>query len=327
VTYLLPKPYIAEPGIYFVTVSQLGQTGIELGGDASRMGQVTTIRSDGPPPGIGNYSIPAHPEMRQQRFWFETNAESGGWNPMITNVGNPGFPHLNWTGTLGLGNSYTRGSWIPMIRPYFGAKGAGACVVDPVELSSFEVTPLSSALRVDWTTANELNNRGFYVERRVKGTEAGWNDIGFTPGVGTSNRPQQYHHVDNDVVANTTYQYRLRQEDRDGAISYTQIREGMINGATTGSMSNRLEQNTPKPFSGATQIGFQVAKSGPVSLEIYDIYGSVVRSYQTNASAGQAGAIVWDGTNAQGVTVPNGVYVYKLVGDGFVLSRTMSVMR
>jgi hypothetical protein len=265
--------------------------------------------------------------MRQRRFWFESVAESGNWSPMITSTGNPGLPHLNWTGTLGSGNTYTRGSWIPMIRPYFGARGAGACVVDPVELSSFEVTPLSSALRVDWTTANELNNRGFYVERRVKGTEAGWNDIGFTPGVGTSNRPQQYHHVDNDVVANTTYQYRLRQEDRDGAISYTQIREGMINGATTGSMSNRLEQNTPNPFSGATQIGFQVAKSGPVSLEIYDIYGSVVRSYQTNASAGQAGAIVWDGTNAQGVTVPNGVYVYKLVGDGFVLSRTMSVMR
>ena len=32
VTYLLDRPYVAEPGIYFATVAQLGQTGLELGG-------------------------------------------------------------------------------------------------------------------------------------------------------------------------------------------------------------------------------------------------------------------------------------------------------
>jgi hypothetical protein len=327
VTYLLPTPYIAEPGIYFVTISQLGQTGLELGADASRQGQVTTIIDAGPPLGVGNYSIPAHKEMRQERFWYEANAESGAWMPMITNIGNPGFPHLNYTGFLGSGgNTWTRGSWIPMIRPYFGAKGAGDCTVEPVELTSFEVTPLSSALRVDWATANEVNNRGFHVERRVKGVDS-WNDIGFTPGVGTSNRPQQYFHVDNDVVTNTTYQYRLRQEDRDGAVSYTDIREGMINGATTGAIGNSLEQNTPNPFSGATEIGFTVAQSGQVALEIYDVMGSVVRSFNTVATAGQAASIVWDGTNAQGISVPNGVYVYKLVGNGFSLTRKMTVTR
>lgn len=327
VTYLLPTPYIADPGIYFVTISQLGQTGLELGADVSRMGQVTTIVDGGPPIGVGNYSIPAHAEMRQERFWYEANAESGSWMPMITNIGNPGFPHLNFTGFIATGNTFTRGSWIPMIRPYFGAKGAGDCTVEPVELTSFEVTPLSSALRIDWATANEVNNRGFHVERRVKGADASWNDLGFTPGAGTSNRPQQYFRVDNDVVTNTTYQYRLRQEDRDGAITHSEIREGMIAGATTGAIGNRLEQNTPNPFSGATQIGFTVAQSGPVALEIYDIYGSVVRSFNANANAGQAGAIVWDGTDAQGITVPNGVYVYKLVGNGFSLSRKMTVTR
>ncbi|MBS0171361.1 MAG: hypothetical protein JSR62_13495, partial [Nitrospira sp.] len=116
VTYLLDTPYVAEPGTYFATVAQLGQTGIELGGDASRMAQITTIVSPGPPAGVGNYSIAAHPEMRQNRFWYEVTTESGGWNPMITLTNNPGYPHLDFQGTVGPVKTFTRGSWIPMIR-------------------------------------------------------------------------------------------------------------------------------------------------------------------------------------------------------------------
>src|SRR5438067_51568 len=86
--------------------------------------------------------------------------------------------------------STRRRSSIPLIRPYFGVKSAGACTVEPVELSSFEVTPLSTALRLDWTTASEMNNHGFYVERRVKGeSDNAWNqNLTFVAGAGTSNQ-------------------------------------------------------------------------------------------------------------------------------------------
>jgi hypothetical protein len=334
VTYQLDTPYVVDPGIYFATVSQLAQTGLELGGDASRMGQVTTIRSDGPPPGIGNYSIPAYPEFNPakpngaDRFWYEITAESGGWNPMLTTVGNPGYPHLTWTGGLPI-TTYTRGSWIPMIRPYFGVKASGACTVEPVELSSFEVTPLSTALRLDWTTASEMNNHGFHVERRVKGeSENAWNQsLTFVPGAGTSNQAHEYTFTDEKVVANTTYQYRLRQEDRDGSVHYSTIKEGRLNGASTGAAVNSLSQNTPNPFSQTTQIGFTVAESGMVNLEIVDIYGKVVRGFTLDAKSGSGNTVVWDGRDAQGTPVPNGVYVYKLNGNGFSLSNKLTVTR
>jgi hypothetical protein len=331
ITYMLDTEYVVDPGLYFVTVSQLGETGLELGGSARNQGQVTTIYD--PPPtagnnGQGNYSIPAHPEMRQMRFWFENIAETGTWIEMIQPTTNPGFAHLNLSGNVdGTRNTYTRGSWIPMIRPYFGNKEAGACTVEPVELASFEVTPMANALRLDWKTANEVNNKGFYVERRVKGDGTDWSTITFKEGAGTVNREQKYSHVDAQIQPDVTYQYRLRQEDRDGVVNYSGIREGRIEGATTGAMSNVLEQNTPNPFSSVTNIGFTVAETGNVKLELYDIYGNTVRSYQVDAKAGQHSSVTWDGLDAYGVKVPNGVYVYKLIGHGFTLSNKLTVAR
>jgi hypothetical protein len=328
VTYLIDTPYVMDPGIYFATVSQLGQTGIELGGDMSRMGQVTTIRSDGPPPGIGNYSVPAYPEFRTERFWYETTVESGGWNPMITTVGNPGFPHLSYTGTVNGLPTYTRASWIPMIRPYFGFKEAGACTVEPVELTSFDLMELPTALRLDWTTASETNNHGFNVERRVKGEgEKAWSDIAFLQGAGTTSQAQSYTLTDDKVVANTTYQYRLRQEDRDGTINYSGVVEGRLSNGAARGMVNSLAQNTPNPFNASTEISFTTAESGAVTLEITDMYGTIIRSFAVDAKAGAQNSVVWDGLDQAGVSVPNGVYVYKLNGNGFSISKKLTVVR
>jgi len=324
VTYMLDTPYVVEPGIYFATIAQLGQTGLELGGDASRMGQVTTVREDASP-GNGNYSIPAHEEFRQNRFWYEATAGSGTWSPMITSLGNPGYPHLDWRGTVPAGFfTHQRGSWIPMIRPYFGMKPAGECIVTPVELASFDVTPLASAIRLDWSTATEIDNHGFHIERRLKGDES-WNEMDFIEGAGTSNQAKAYNYTDARVVSNVTYQYRLRQEDRDGSVTYSSVKEGRIESATAGEV-NSLSQNTPNPMSAETQIDFRVAQSGTVKLEICDIYGKVVRSFAVDAVSGQ-NSITWDGTDANGTSVASGTYVYKLIGDGFTLAKKLTVAR
>jgi hypothetical protein len=246
---------------------------------------------------------------------------------MLTTVGNPGYPHLSWTGG-GAITTYTRGSWIPMIRPYFGFKESGNCTVEPVELASFGVTELPTALRVDWTTASETNNHGFYVERRVKGeTDNAWSEIAFRQGAGTSSQAQAYTVTDDNVVVNTTYQYRLRQEDRDGTINYSGVEEGRINGSVAGIAVNSLAQNSPNPFNQNTEISFTVAESGAVNVEIIDIYGKVVRTFAVDAKSGDASSVTWNGLDEAGVQMPNGVYVYKLTGQGFSLSKKMTLIR
>ena len=324
VTYALDTPYVVDPGVYFITISQLGETGLELGGSSRRQGQVTTIYDPPPsnPPGIGNYSIPAHPEMFEQRFWYETIAETGNWSEMLQPTTNPGFPHLNFGGVVAIINTMTRGSWIPMVRPFFGAKESGTCVVEPVELIGFDVKPLANALRLEWATASEIDNKGFHVERRVKSTDDNWSAITFVQGVGTSNREQKYAVNDVAVQQGVTYQYRLRQEDRDGSVNYSGVREGRLAGATTGAIANRLEQNTPNPFSTSTSISFSIG-DGAAKLAIVDMLGTTIRTFDVTGN----GSVKWDGKDANGNTVANGVYVYRLDGEGFSISKKLTVAR
>lgn len=326
VVYELDTPYVADPGIYFVTVGQLAQTGLEIGGNIYRMGQVITI-FDPVGAGAGNFNIAGHPEMAQNRFWYEATSESESWSPMLTTIGNPGYPHLDIRGTNPSGFfTYQRGSWVPMIRPYFGYKNSTSCEVLPVELADFNATALTSAIRLDWQTATELNNRGFEVERRVSGDE-NWNSLSFVEGAGTSNQTHNYSIVDRDVLKDVTYQYRLRQEDFDGSSTYSPIREARISTATTGLAVNELKQNMPNPASGSTTIPFVVAEKGQVAVEICDMYGKVVRTILFDAKAGVENLVEWDLTDANGVAVANGTYVYKLMGNGFTQSRKMTVIR
>ena len=326
VIFDLDTPYVADPGIYFVTVSQLGETGIELGASNHRQGQVITIY-DGNGLGAGNINVALHPEMRQRRFWYETTTESEAWNPMLTSVGNPGYPHLNFRGTNPAGfRTYQRGSWVPMIRPFFGYKSSTSCAVLPVELADFRATALTSAIRLDWQTATELNNRGFSIERRIAGNE-NWGDIAFVEGAGTSNQARDYSYLDKNVSSNVTYQYRLRQEDLDGTQSYSSIREARINSATTGRLVNALMQNTPNPASAYTTIPFVVAESGTVKVEICDVYGNVVRTLTVDAKGGNRTSVDWDLIDNNGDDVANGTYIYKLIGKDFTDSRKMTVIR
>ena len=326
VIFDLDTPYVAEPGIYFVTVSQLGQTGIELGANAHRQGQVITI-FDELGLGAGNINVAGHPEMRQNRFWYETTNESGTWYPMLTSVGSPGYPHLNIVGHNSVGfPTFQRGSWVPMIRPFFGYRSSTSCAVLPVELADFRATALTSAIRLDWQTATELNNRGFSIERRIAGNE-NWGDIAFVEGAGTSNQARDYSYLDKNVSSDVTYQYRLRQEDLDGTQSYSSIREARINSATTGRLVNALMQNTPNPASAYTTIPFVVAESGTVKVEICDVYGNVVRTLTVDAKGGNRTSVDWDLIDNNGDDVANGTYIYKLIGKDFTDSRKMTVIR
>src|SRR5690606_27571186 len=70
----------------------------------------------------------------------------------------------------------------------------------PVELVSFNALLKDDKVELNWTTASELNNQGFEIERsKVKSqrsNEQSWNKMVFIEGKGTTTETVQYRYID-----------------------------------------------------------------------------------------------------------------------------------
>jgi hypothetical protein len=77
-----------------------------------------------------------------------------------------------------------------------------------------------------------------------------------------------------------------------------------------------LSQNYPNPFNQTTKIEFTLAKSGFVSLNIYDILGRKVRTLVSEYLSFGYKSVLWDGKNDSGKDVASGIYFYHMkIGD------------
>lgn len=95
----------------------------------------------------------------------------------------------------------------------------------PVELLSFKAWKARSGVSLSWSTASELNNKGFIIERTQNGTA--WTDVGFIAGNGTSSIIRSYSFSDPSPLKGMNY-YRLKQQDYDGLIKYSPVQAVQI---------------------------------------------------------------------------------------------------
>ncbi|MFO7892028.1 MAG: S8 family serine peptidase [bacterium] len=75
----------------------------------------------------------------------------------------------------------------------------------------------------------------------------------------------------------------------------------------------RLSQNYPNPFNGYTHFSLELAQSGYVNMQIYNIIGQKVKTVHNGfLSKGMYDNVFgWDGTNDIGVSVTSGIYILK----------------
>jgi len=86
--------------------------------------------------------------------------------------------------------------------------------------------------------------------------------------------------------------------------------------------------NYPNPFNpetGSTNISYTLSKPADITLTIHDLTGSQIlkKNYTTGAAGGSAGynEVAWDGRDAGGNMVGNGIYIYLIVGEGRLLAK------
>ncbi len=72
--------------------------------------------------------------------------------------------------------------------------------------------------------------------------------------------------------------------------------------------------NYPNPFSDITTIEYRVSWPSSVKIYIYTNLGKLVRIFDEGIINSE-GRVIWDGKNASGIEMNNGIYYYKIKGS------------
>jgi parallel beta-helix repeat protein len=190
----------------------------------------------------------------------------------------------------------------------------------PVELISFTACTINNNVLLEWETASEKNNIGFEVERingKWEMEKGKWERAGFVKGNETSTENKKYSFTDKNLQ-NGNFKYRLKQIDYDGTFNYSKIVEVEIKTAESFS----LKQNYPNPFNPSTNISFQVAKPGFVSLIVYDILGRKVAELVKEELTDGSYEIAFNASE-----LSSGIYFYKLEAGEFTSIKKMLLLR
>jgi photosystem II stability/assembly factor-like uncharacterized protein len=184
----------------------------------------------------------------------------------------------------------------------------------PVELVSFTANANNGNVDLKWTTASELNNMGFEIQRSIN--DEGFKKVTFIHGFGTTAEPKEYSYTDENISG--FLKYRLKQIDLDGNYEYSKIVE--VNSVLN--LSYELKQNYPNPFNPITNITYILPAAGRVKLTIFNLVGEAVAQLVNESQSEGKYDIVW---NAAGY--PSGVYLYKLETMSFVETKKMVLMK
>ncbi|SEP64944.1 T9SS type A sorting domain-containing protein [Neolewinella agarilytica] len=150
----------------------------------------------------------------------------------------------------------------------------------PVTFSNLSLTAADKSLQLDWSTSFEDNNRGFTVERSVDGSS--FIDVGFVAGHDNASNGGDYRFLDQGIIENTTYFYRLRQEDYDGSTSYSDVVSGALASGTGFNVGNFV----PNPARESTMLSIRLDEAAEVSLRLFDASGRQVAERKQQLGAG-----------------------------------------
>jgi len=185
----------------------------------------------------------------------------------------------------------------------------------PVELVSFDAEVSGSTITLKWSTASELNNSGFEVQRRTAGSE--FTVIGFIKGAGTTTLTKDYSFSDNQT-ASGKYVYRLKQIDFGGIYEYSKEVEVDF----TAEMNYALLQNYPNPFNPSTAIQYVIPEKGFVRIAVTDVLGNEVSVLVNGITEAGAHTTAFNASN-----LPSGIYFCILQAGQISMSKKMVLMK
>ncbi len=294
--------------------------GRDWSGTVPRQGQSVSISADGTTVVIGGYT---DNHLVGAAWVFRLN-NIGVWSQQgskLVGTGYIGTPNQgNSVSISGDGNTIIIGG--PQDDGYIGATWVFFNGVVPVELNSFTALVNENGVILNWTTATELNNQGFEIQRSQKSkvrNQYEWVKIGYVPGSGTTSEPRFYSFADNDLERGN-YAYRLKQTDYDGTFEYSKVVEVEIESLIPVKFS--LEQNYPNPFNPVTTIKYYLPSKNLVTLKVYNLLGGEVTTLVNEVKEAGSYEVEFSAEN-----LASGIYFYKLESGNFVEAKKMVLLK
>ena len=190
----------------------------------------------------------------------------------------------------------------------------------PVVLTSFTAQAAGTAAQLAWTTATELANAYFEVERSTSGQPNDFVALGRIAGKGTTAVTTAYQFVDRGAnAAGALVYYRLRQVDQDGTSTYSPVRVVLFGQSLAGALSLY-----PNPSAGSTDTNLDLSSlptTATYQVHLLDATGRTVR--QWSLPGGQAQPLDVAG-------LANGTYLLLVSGnraDGSTLRQVLHLTK
>ncbi len=161
----------------------------------------------------------------------------------------------------------------------------------PVSLVSFDISKNDQAVILQWKTAVENNNKGFYVERGSNGDN--FEELYFVPAKGSNSA---YSYTDTKPLEGKNY-YRLKQADINGAATYHEIK------SIDFTRKAKEVSLYPNPVSGGL---LNILHSQNAVIVIVNSAGQTVKRISTNGTVTQVNVS----------SLPAGLYFAVVNGKG-----------
>ena len=183
----------------------------------------------------------------------------------------------------------------------------------PVKLSYFAVAAKSgNTAMANWTTEEEINHDYFELQRSFNANDFKTVAVILGPR-STTGSSNNYEYTDKsaELAGKTIVYYRLKQVDKDGAITYSSVRTVRFNGDVATDV-----QVSPNPFQENISLKFVSEESGTAEMRIINMSGQKLFFKQTIIVKG------YNNLQADGLSkLSPGVYVVQLLMNGNVISK------
>lgn len=185
----------------------------------------------------------------------------------------------------------------------------------PIELLSFRGERNGSENWLNWTTASEINNDFFTIEKSKDQLE--WEVLGVMKGAGSSQEILNYSMADREPYASVTY-YRLRQTDFDGKdkLSYT------ITIVSTVEADGLFTELYPNPTNGNFYFNYAGKNlNAPIEVTLYNSSGKLIKAHSFEEFS------KYQSLSIETTDIANGVYKVVIQQGDKAEVRKLSILK